>query len=221
MRFGEVLKNIRIEKNDSLRKLADKIGVAFTYIDQIEKGKKTASKAFFEKILQIYSDKKDELTKTYLEQVLPQEAKTELNKKLEIQKVDIRKFKTKVYKYNSRKNGISITEYIYKEMVVPMFINIKENDFGVEIIGNELKNFYNDDTLLVEKTDDAIEMLNKKIVVVEIDNILYIRKVNIKNYTIYLESLNTAYKPIKYSADIKIVGVVSGLVYRNLKNINF
>ena len=51
MRFGEVLKNIRLKKNDSFRKLGAKMDMAFTYIDKIEKGLSPVSKNFFEKII--------------------------------------------------------------------------------------------------------------------------------------------------------------------------
>lgn len=40
MKFGEVLKKIRIQQGDSLRGLSGKTGIYFTYTDKIEKSEK-------------------------------------------------------------------------------------------------------------------------------------------------------------------------------------
>lgn len=222
MRFGETLKKIRNEKNDSLRKLASKVGVSFAYINQIEKGITPASESFFDKLLTIYSDKKQELSEAYCSEVLPKQVIKDIEDEgIRFKKLDLEYMKMKLYKFDSKKNGTS--DYIYKEMVIPMnTINNNLEVFTIEIEGNELENFYDKDVILIEKTENEIEMLNKKIIAIEINNIVFLRKVNIIKYIPYLESLNRVYKPIKYNCnEMKILGVAIGLLYRDLKNLKF
>lgn len=71
MSFGKILEEIRKEKGDSFRKLAEKIGFSYSYIQQIEGGSRPASLDFLQKITEIYVDKKDELELAYCEEKLP------------------------------------------------------------------------------------------------------------------------------------------------------
>ena len=72
MPFSVELKKIRFANKDTLRSLAEKIGVSHVYISQIEKGTTPPSKNFLEKILTVYPDDEKELIKSYLEDVLPE-----------------------------------------------------------------------------------------------------------------------------------------------------
>lgn len=83
MNLGEVLKEIRKEKGDSLKRLGEKTGVAFSYIDRIEKGEAPISKNYFEKILKEYPLQKNRLIKAYLEETLPDEVQKEIGLKIE------------------------------------------------------------------------------------------------------------------------------------------
>lgn len=83
MKFGEVLKGIRKERGDSLKRLGEKTGVAFSYIDRIEKNETPISKNYFEKILKEYPLQKNRLIKSYLEETLPDEVQKEIGLKIE------------------------------------------------------------------------------------------------------------------------------------------
>lgn len=83
MNFGEELKQIRKEHKESLRTLAEKVGVAFSYIDRIEKGENPISKPILEKILKYYPLQKNRLIKAYLEETLPDEVQKEIGLKIE------------------------------------------------------------------------------------------------------------------------------------------
>ena len=48
MSFGKTLKRIRLKHKDSLRGLAKKIDLHFTFIDKVEKGTAPISKNFIE-----------------------------------------------------------------------------------------------------------------------------------------------------------------------------
>lgn len=85
MSFGKILEEIRKEKGDSFRKLAEKIGFSYSYIQQIEGGSRPASLDFLQKITEIYADKKDELELAYCEEKLPKSIyeKIKSNEKLD------------------------------------------------------------------------------------------------------------------------------------------
>lgn len=78
--FGKVLKEIRIKNGDSLPKLGEKIPVAFSYIDRVEKGKTSISKKIFEKILEIYKFDNEKLIEAYCEEMLPEVVKKKMIK---------------------------------------------------------------------------------------------------------------------------------------------
>lgn len=78
--FGKVLKEIRIKNGDSLPKLGEKIPVAFSYIDRVEKGKTSISKKIFEKILEIYKFDSEKLIEAYCEEMLPEVVKKKMIK---------------------------------------------------------------------------------------------------------------------------------------------
>ena len=70
MKFGVVLKNVRKQNGDSLRGLADKIDLAFTFIDKVEKGLNPPSENMIIRLLKVYPLQKKVLSKAYAEDVL-------------------------------------------------------------------------------------------------------------------------------------------------------
>lgn len=71
MKFGECVRKIRNEKDESLRKLSEKTGIHFSYIDKIEKGDRPANKEVLSQMLKVYPDRERELLESYLSEVLP------------------------------------------------------------------------------------------------------------------------------------------------------
>ena len=72
MSFSEILKKIRNENGDTLRSLSEKINMAHTYINRIEKKETPPSKNFLEQILKVYPTHENELVQAYLEELLPE-----------------------------------------------------------------------------------------------------------------------------------------------------
>ena len=79
MSFGIVLKNVRKQNGDSLRGLADKINLAFTFIDKVEKGLNPPSENMITRLLKVYPLQKKILSKAYAENELPEDVLKELN----------------------------------------------------------------------------------------------------------------------------------------------
>ena len=74
MSFGTTLKKIRLKHKDSLRGLAKKINLHFTFIDKVEKGTAPISNNFIERVIEVYPDEektlKKELKKTDIDSPL-------------------------------------------------------------------------------------------------------------------------------------------------------
>ena len=79
MSFGIVLKNVRKQNGDSFRGLADKINLAFTFIDKVEKGLNPPSENMITRLLKVYPLQKKILSKAYAENELPEDVLKELN----------------------------------------------------------------------------------------------------------------------------------------------
>ena len=89
MSFGDILKEVRLKNGDSLRSLGYKLDVAFSYIDNIEKGKRPISKELFEKIISCYPFDKDKLIKAYCDEMLPNSIKESFSNANKDEKKDL------------------------------------------------------------------------------------------------------------------------------------
>jgi len=79
MSFGTTLKKIRLKHKDSLRGLAKKINLHFTFVDKVEKGTAPISNNFIERIVEVYPDEEKILKKEYLKENLPKVFSKDLN----------------------------------------------------------------------------------------------------------------------------------------------
>lgn len=73
MTFSEVFKSIRSEHQETFRSIAEKIGMTHTYVNRIEKGEVPPSKNFLSKIIKLFPEHENELVKSYLEELLPED----------------------------------------------------------------------------------------------------------------------------------------------------
>lgn len=224
MRFGELLKEIRLSKKDSIRNLAKKMEIAFTFIDKIERGVAPVSENFYNKLIEVYEDKKEEITASYLNEVLPNKLLEKMEAEGKIQIIDKKDLKTKeikVYRYDPYKEYISTKEFEYRQYVLPVDLKLSPEDFCIEVESNQIQEFYNKDILLFKKIPSKIQMLHKKIIAVKINNNMCIFKLEIENYKPMLKSLLEIYEPIEYTKEMKILGVLTNLIYRDLSEIVF
>lgn len=224
MSFGETLKNIRKKHKDSLATLAEKLGVAYSYIDRVEKGSAISEK-IFTKLLEVYQEDEDELNLSYLEKTVPEVILDKLmykNDKLTVTTPTMKAQKFKTYIVNSLGDGSLLSDYKIKELIIPMGLSLKKNNFCIEIEGDELEPiFYENDTLLIEETSESWQELNKKIVVIEKGDNRILRKVEIVNYEPLFFSLNNIYPPFPLDKEMKLLGKVTNLLSRNLEKIKF
>lgn len=221
MNFGETLKKIRLKNGDGLRKLAKKMEVAFSYIDRIEKGSSPISQSSLEKLIEVYPNEKEELMKSYILSTVPVFILENMEGKLKETEEKMSILKMKVYNFDTTGDGELQKKYQFKELIIPVDkINIdkKRKKFCIENKGNAAKGFYDEDIVMFEETTETFQALNKKIVAIEVEGKIYIRRVEIKEYIPYFMSLNGLYPPIKYVEGMVCLGVAKKLLYRNIEN---
>ncbi|MBM6690464.1 helix-turn-helix domain-containing protein [Fusobacterium mortiferum] len=83
MKFGELLREIRLKNNLSLRKLGEETEINFSFIDKVEKGLAPASENFLEKIIEYFPLNKNELVDAYTETYISDTIVEALQKKVE------------------------------------------------------------------------------------------------------------------------------------------
>lgn len=71
MSFGRVLREIRTQNEDSLRKLAEKTGLNFTKINKIELGDIAIAEDTLNKFIEVYPLYKNKLVEAYIKEKLP------------------------------------------------------------------------------------------------------------------------------------------------------
>lgn len=72
MKFVEMLKNARKKHGDSMKSLAEKMGISANYINLVENEKRPPSKDFIEKLVEVYKNEKDLLLDCYYNENVPQ-----------------------------------------------------------------------------------------------------------------------------------------------------
>lgn len=185
----------------------------------VNRGLAPVSENFYNKLIEVYEDKKEEITASYLSEVLPISILKEMETEGKIKIIDKKDFKTKklkVYKYDPYKESIASKDYEYREYVIPNDLKLSADDFCIEMESNQIEEFCNKDILLFKKNNQKIQMLHKKIIALKNGNDICIYKLEIENYKPILKSLLGIYPPIKYSEDMKIIGVLTNLIYRDL-----
>lgn len=71
MKFIEVLKNVRKKHGDSMKSLAEKVGMSANYINLVENEKRPPSKDLIEKLIEVYKEEKDVLLDSYYIENVP------------------------------------------------------------------------------------------------------------------------------------------------------
>lgn len=215
MPFGEILKKVRLENGDSLRKLEEKIKVSFSYIDQVEKGIKPISKNAFDEIIKAYPLYKKQLEKAYLDEMLPESLKKDSFK---LNKAIVNTVSLPVYGKASAGNGyINLEQEIY-------FLPIKKGNFSdlsflVEIHGDSMHPTLEEgDFALVDPSNN--DYVKNKIYVITYNDETFIKRIVIdeKSGIIILKSDNSEYDDILINKDMPEYLKIEGRVIQRISN---
>ena len=209
MSFGEVLKEIRLKHKDSLRGLAEKIELHFTFIDKIEKGTAPISKTFIEKIVAVYPEDMNVLKKAYLKETLPQMFQNEEPVKVvEDEKI------LNLPVYGKVSAGRGYLNFESPDTYMPILKgNFSQRSFFVEITGNSMEPTLEDGQFALVDPDNTTYVKNK-IYVVTYNGEGYIKRLELKDKlkVITLKSDNPEYDDIDISEDMQEYFKINGRV---------
>ncbi len=211
MSFGSVLKEIRKKNKDSLRGLAQKMDISFSFIDKIEKNNAPVSKVFFEKVIAVYTEEKDILTQEYIKSQLPEKMQNEKSinslKSDEILNLPV---------YGKVSAGFGCLNFYAPTRYMPISKGAFSKDsFFVEISGNSM-------TPTLEEGEFALvdphnlDYVKNKIYVVTYCNEGYIKRLEVKDKLgiITLKSDNPEYDDIDISEEMQEYFKINGRVVK-------
>ena len=193
MKLNEILKKIRIEKGYSFAQMAEKVGFGRSMINTIEKGSAPISENIVNAYIRKFPLYKEIILKTYLEEKIPEGSEDIVSVVPKGKKDDLgyEKQKLKIYTYDSSGFGwVNVSEY--KEVIFMLKHRIKEDSLLIEIDKTYMKPYFMEgDILLFERSSFVNwEKLNKKLIAVEIDGKILIRKLKYRNAKPFLISFN-------------------------------
>lgn len=209
MSFGKLLKEIRLKNKDSLRSLAEKMELHFTFIDKIEKETAPISKTFIEKIILVYPEEKTKLTKEYLKEILPQTLQNE-----EPVKVMNNENILNLPVYGKVSAGRGYINFEAPSYFMPVTKgNFSKNSFFVEITGNSMNPTLEDGEFALVDPENT-EYIKNKIYVVTYNDEAYIKRLEFKEKlkVISLKSDNPEYDDIDISEDMQEYFKINGRV---------
>lgn len=209
MSFGKLLKEIRLANGDSLRSLANKMDLHFTFIDKIEKETSPISKTFIEKIVLVYPEEKKRLMKAYLKEILPQAFQNEEPIKI-VDNDNI--LNLPVYgKASAGRGYINIETPLYYMPISKG--NFSKRSFFVEISGNSMTPTLEDGEFALVDPDN-IAYVKNKIYVVTYNDEGYIKRLEFKDKlrVITLKSDNPEYDDIDIPEEMQEYFKINGRV---------
>lgn len=208
MSFGKVLKTIRLANKDSLRSLAEKMEIHFTFIDKIEKETAPVSKTFIEKIIAVYPNEKAILTKEYLKEILPQTLQN--MEPVRVIKEDILNLPV----YGKASAGRGYLNFDYPQSYMPIARGtFSKKSFFVEVSGDSMYPTLEDGEFALVDPDNTSYIKNK-IYVVTYNDEAYIKRLEFKEKLriITLKSDNPEYDDIDIPEDMQEFFQINGRV---------
>lgn len=223
MKLNEFLKKIREEQKFSFAEMGEKIGYTRGMINDIEKGRAPVSEKLLKSYIRLFPSYEKILLKMYLEEKIPSGMEEKI--KIESEIKDIIKLskgqKIKIYNYDSSGNGWVNLE-VYKEVTFMLNHKISKDSFLIEIMEKFMEPYFVDgDILLFEREPFTNwEVLNRKLIFVELNGDIIVRKVIFKNAIPYLVAFNNeVYPDIEVNDKIIFLGQSSELLERkSIKN---
>ena len=200
MSFGKTLKRIRLKHKDSLRGLAKKIDLHFTFIDKVEKGTAPISKNFIENVVAVYPEEREILKKEYLKETLP-----EIFQKEEAINLPV---------YGKASAGRGYLNMDSPDYYMPILRgNFSKKSFFVEITGNSMEPTLEDGEFALVDPENTTYSKNK-IYVVTYNDEGYIKRLEMKDKlkVITLKSDNPDYDDIDIPEEMQEYFQINGRV---------
>ena len=228
MKISELIKKIREEHSYSFGEMGNRIGFSKGMAEAIEKERSPVSKNVLESLVKSFPIYENELIEGFLKQNLPDSLSEKVNVgDFEVVNKDFGISKIKVHDFISGGSGkVDIDRYNEVEIVS----NIKEsekiikNGFVVNILGSSLEPlfFENDKIVFMKEKFENWELLDSKLILVEVNGETLIRKLFFEGGEPFLYSFNDRmYPKIKVTDTVKYLGILTKRLEQDLSNLTF
>lgn len=226
MMLNEFLKNLRIGKDYSYADIADKLGFARATINNVEKGRAPISENLLKAYIKLFPEHKNELLKFYLEEKIPEDVEEKI--KIESESKIIEQLpkgqNIKIYNYDSSGYGrVNLEEY--KVVAFMLDQKIAEGSLLIEVTEKFMEPYFIEGDILLFERETFVnwQNFNRKLIFVEFEKTILIRKLIFKNTIPYLVAFNDeVYPDMEVNEKIFFLGQLSELLKRKkIKDINF
>ena len=219
MELRELLKKLRKERNMSYQDMADKTGYSRSYISEVEKGK-SASKKLIEKYIKIFPANKNDILIAYANEKVPDTV---------IERSEIKTRKIRTYNFLSSGNGcVDLSNYTEVDYMLlnDTYIQILRNGYAFKVSGKYMEPFFlNGDTILFLKKElNTWEELDSKLLLLNLDKDMYIKKLFFEKGIPYLHTFNERiYPPEKLDnfKKIELIGILQKRLEQDLSDYSF
>lgn len=203
-KIGNIMKKWRFEEHLTGQEVADSIGVTQSFVNFIENGKKKMSKKVFKNLMKIMSEKrKDELEEEYYLSEIPQRVLNKINGVIQAQQIP----------YFSEVRASAgygcLNEDECKEFINVPVQYFRKGNIAINVDGDSMSPKLETGDIIVVDTKDT-EFCENKIVVVNYNDDIYVKKLVTGERGLQLISTNPFYPPIKIGAEeeINVIGKV-------------
>ncbi|MHD0317065.1 LexA family transcriptional regulator [Fusobacterium ulcerans] len=224
MLFKDCFDKLIKEKNKKLTEMHQETGISTSYLTDIRKGRHIPSEEKLEKIIKsllLNPEEESILKKAWLSTKTPAFAKAldienkrekELIKVIEVLRHDARHSKVPFFRDIAASAGYGC--FTNEEIFNCEYIEVpnkyaKKGNIAICVNGDSMEPEIKQNDIIVVNTNEQ-EFVNKKIVVVQYQEMLYLKKLLIEEDDIFLVSINPFYprKLIENLDELKIIGKV-------------
>ena len=215
VKFKDRLKELRVKQGLTQEMLAEKLNMGKSTIGMYENGKRLPSFEIEEEIADFFN--------VDLDYLRGRSNKNTSNASLVNSSINA--VEMDVYGLASAGNGSLDVEPRKETFIIGSDEKIPNNSIVIGVVGDSMEpTLYEGDRILIN-TNDCTEwqMLNNKIVVVDINEERLVKVVRFNNFVLEFHSLNQFYPPVvvKQGDEVKCLGVLVELLKRNMRKIKF
>ena len=205
MNINDLIKEIREKEGYSLQEMSEKVGFSKNFMHMVEKKDRNVSEKLLNKMVEKFPLYQKKLLLTYYNEKLPKNLIDKIASG-EAKIVDHKEFQYDMYLFDTSSEGeLNLENIMQVEFTFEINYgeSIKNECIIVKIKGENMKPyFFEGDIIAFMKSEfKNWQSLDNKIVLVEIEGILYIKKLIFDSGEAYLHTFNErVYPPVKLSS---------------------
>ena len=228
MTIDKLIKKIRTEHGYSFGDMGEKVGFSKAMMEAVEKKKSPVSRNVLEGLIKTFPIYENQLIKAYLNQFLREDLQEKISVgSLKRVEKETDRYKLKIYLFQSAGSGeIDLTSYEEVEYPLPIETGkeIQKNGYVFKVQGDNMKpNLLENDVIVFYKEEfQGWEAVDSRLILVEIDGKIYMRKLFFEEGKPFLVSFNTRmYPKFEVTEDTKYIGQLTQQLDRIVTKIEF